>query len=286
MSEKDANGKPGEDQTEFTRKFSQDETATAATNPLSRRTFVGGVGASTAVAAAAGVGLPSLLLGAPTSVDWNSVAQLSQEAFRIAVNEWIGRARIQGGNVSGATAILTPGSLVSDVNIEARMMEILAGWRVPPGISSTVAKVLAASWNDWALGFQIQIPGAYPSFMAVPTPTVPPTRAAVSPPLSLGSSAGETSLKAQVLASRLDSALRAYSMKGSGGTEPAMQNLAAWVEGSFNQWKSTVTLTSLVGRGSASTLGPPYVPVAPVTSGDNLSAGPPLVGPPFGIVVR
>jgi hypothetical protein len=278
MSEKDAPEKPHPN--------AQDAPADPAENPLSRRTFFGGVGASTAVAAAAGVGLPSFLLGGPTSLDWNSIARLSQEAFRIAVNEWIGRARIQGGTVSGATAILTPGSLTSDVNIETRMVEILAGWRVPPEIAAVVARVLAASWNDWAGGFQIQIPGAYPSFVAVPTPTVPPTRAAVSPAVSMGNSAGEMSLKAQVLAGRLDSALRMFSMKGSAGTEPAMQNLAAWVEGSFNQWKNTVTLTGLVGRGSASTLGPPYVPAAPVTSGDNFSAGPPLLGPPFGIVAR
>jgi hypothetical protein len=274
MSEKDPDSIP------------EDNPHEPAASPLSRRTFVGGAGASTAIAAAAGAGLPSLFLGAPVGVDWNGVAKLSQDAFRIAVNEWIGRARIQGGNVSGATAILTPGSLVSDVNIESRMLELLAGWRMPPGIAAIMARILATSWNDWAAGFHMQIPGAYPSFMAVPTRSAPLTRAAVSPPLSLGSSAGEMSLHATALASRLDSALRVVSIKDSAGTEPAMQRLAAWVESSFSQWKSAVRLTGLVGRGMAPTLAPPYVPVAPVTSGDNISAGPALTGPPFGIVAK
>jgi hypothetical protein len=42
---------------------------TAASNPLSRRSFFGRVGASTALAAATGVGLPSLLLSKKANAD-------------------------------------------------------------------------------------------------------------------------------------------------------------------------------------------------------------------------
>ena len=148
---------------------------------------------------------------------------------------------------------------------------------------AAVARVLAASWNEWAAGFQMAIPGAYPAFVAVPGRAAPPTRAAVSPALSQGSSAGEPALKAPVLAKRLIEALQAVAPKSS-TAEPAMQGLASWVEISFSQWKSLVTLTGLVGRGSAPTYAPPYVPVAPVISGDNASAGPLFAGPRFGIV--
>ena len=96
-------------------------------------------------------------------LDWNSIAKLSREAFRVGVNEWIGRARIQGGTVRGPSAVLTPGSLVSDTNVEMRMLQILAGSAVPREIAAAISKVLGGAWNEWAAGFQMQIPGAYPS---------------------------------------------------------------------------------------------------------------------------
>lgn len=218
-------------------------------------------------------------------LSWDSIAVQFREAFRVAVNEWIGRARIQGGTVSGAAAILTPGSVTSDVNIELRMEQILAAWRVPGDISTAGSRVLAGAWNDWASGFQMRIPAAYPSFAAVPGPAAPPTRAAVSPPLSSGSSPGEASLQAALLAGRLNASLRAYAPAAAGAPDQSVLKLASWVQQSFQQWKNAVTLTGLIGRGSVPTYAPPYVPVGPVLSGDNVSAMSPFVGPRFGIVV-
>jgi hypothetical protein len=34
-------------------------------------------------------------------MDWDEIVRLAQDAFRIAVNEWLGKARIQGGTVRG-----------------------------------------------------------------------------------------------------------------------------------------------------------------------------------------
>lgn len=218
-------------------------------------------------------------------MDWNTIANLSREAFRTAANEWIGKARIKGGKVSGATAILTPGSLTSDVNIEARVSQILTGSKVPREISSTLAKILAAAWNDWAGGFEIQIRNAYPSFVAVPGLTAPPTPAAGEPALSQGKSAGEASLKAPALANRLSSALRIYASKGQESPAQAMSSLASWVDESFSAWKNLVKLVGITGSGRATTYAPPYVPVAPVTSGENLSVGSPFAGPRFGKIV-
>ncbi len=219
-------------------------------------------------------------------MDWNSIVKLSQEAFRVGVNEWIGRARIQGGTVSGPSAFLTPGSLVSDTNIEMRVVQILTGSQVPRDISAPLAKVLAAAWNEWAAGFQMQLPAAYPSLAAFPGPFAPPTRAAGTPPVALGSSAGEASLKAPLLTSRLRSALRMYPTRVAGGTpDQAINSLANWVEASFNEWKSLATLVGLMGRGPVPTFAPPYVPVGPVISGDNLSLGSVFAGPRFGKIV-
>ncbi len=261
--------------------------AVPVADPLSRRSFLSRVGASTAaVAAVTAAGLPRFSLMAAPNLDWNAIAKLSAEAFRVAVNEWIGQARVQGGRVSGSAAILPAGSLVSDVNIAKRMVDMLSASQVPPAISTAVANVLAGAWQEWAVGFQMQIPGAYPSLAAVPAPSAPPTRATVSPALSQGSSAGEASLRAPVLANRLISTLRMQALGGAAGSpDQAMQNLAAWVDGSFNQWKVTVRMTSLVGRGSVPTYAPPYVPVGPVIRGETSSAGYLFAGPRFGIIV-
>jgi hypothetical protein len=219
-------------------------------------------------------------------LDWNSIVKLSQEAFRVGVNEWIGRARIQGGTVRGPSAFLTPGSLVSDTNIEMRMLQILVGSQVPREISAALAKILASAWNEWAAGFQMQLPTAYPPLAAFPGPYAPPTPAAGTPPVALGSSAGEASLKAPLLANRLRSALRMYPTRIAEGTlDPAINSLATWVEGSFNDWKSLATLVGLMGRGPVPTFAPPYVPVGPVIAGDNLSTGTVFAGPRFGKIV-
>jgi hypothetical protein len=63
MRRDETNKKAGDDKEQFKGMFNaQDSAAPAASNPLSRRSFFGRVSASTAVAAATGVGLPSFLL--------------------------------------------------------------------------------------------------------------------------------------------------------------------------------------------------------------------------------
>jgi len=218
-------------------------------------------------------------------VDWNTIANLSREAFRVAVNEWIGRARIQGGKVSGPSAILTPGSLSSDTDIGSRVVQILVGAQVPREIAAALAKVLATAWNDWASGFQIELPKAYPTFAAFPGRSAPPTPSAIEPPLSHGTSAGEVSLKAPFLANKLSSALQLYSTLVQGSRDHALQSLANWVDTSFSEWRNIVKLVGLMGRGGVPTFAPPYVPVGPVLRGENVSVGSPFAGPRFGKVV-
>jgi hypothetical protein len=215
-------------------------------------------------------------------LDWTSIARAAREAFRDAVNDWIGKARIRGGQVRGPTAILTPGSLVSDGNIEIIMLQKLIAGRLPPDVARTLARELATAWSGWAAGFQAQVPGAYPLFAAFPGPVAPPTPAA---PIALaqGSSPGEVSLKASVLAGKLSAALRPYANKVQGGSlDQATKGLADWIDSSFQEWKGRTMLVGIMGKGSAPTFATPYVPVAPVTIGDNASAGPVFTGPRFG----
>src|SRR5579872_2762206 len=122
------------------------------------------------------------------AMDWNLVARLSQEAFRAAVNEWISKARIQGGQINGPAATLTPGSLASDVDLERHIAQKLIAANLPAEISRILAKELSGAWKAWAAGFQLKLPRAYPSFAAIPGPAAPPTPAAGAIPLSQGSS--------------------------------------------------------------------------------------------------
>jgi hypothetical protein len=213
---------------------------------------------------------------------WTSIATAAREAFREAVNDWIGKARVQGGQIRGPVAVLTPGSLVSDVSIESLVMQKLIAARAPPDVARTLGRELAAAWNGWAAGFQATIPGAYPTFAAFPGPVAPPTPMA---PIALtqGSSGGEMALKSLVLAGKLASALRPYANKIQGGSlDQATKGLADWVESSFREWKGLVRLVGVQGRGSAPTWATPFVPTAPVVVGDNISAGPVFAGPRFG----
>ena len=217
-------------------------------------------------------------------MDWSSIAKLSREAFRDAVNEWIGKARIRGGQIKGPDAILTAGSLISDVNIESIMLQKL-GAQVPTEIARALAKELAAAWNGWAAGFQVQLRGAYPSFAAFPGPKAPPT-SAQPVALTQGVSAGEASLKASALAAKLGPALKSQALKSRGGSpDEAIKSLTEWVESSFQEWKGLVKLTGVVGRGNVPTFAPPYVPVGPVVMGENLSTEPLFSGPRFGKVI-
>jgi hypothetical protein len=288
MREHDVDDEPeGREQPGADARDAQDHSdpASDASDPLTRRSFLGRMGASTAAVAVTAAGLPGFSLVDAQAVDWHAIAKQSVEAFRISVNEWIGQARVQGGKVSGSAAVLPAGSLNSDVDIEKRMIAILAASRVPAEVSAPVAAVLAGAWHDWAASFQMQIPGAYPTLAAVPARSAPPTKASVSPVLSQGTSAGEASLSAPVLAKRLTAAVRMHPLGVSQASpEQAMQDLAAWVDASFTRWKSAVRLTSLVGTGPVPTYAPPYVPVGPVTQGVTTSAGPLFAGARFGIV--
>jgi hypothetical protein len=219
-------------------------------------------------------------------MDWNGIAKQAQEAFRIGVNEWVGKARIQGGTVRGPSATLTPGSLVSDMNLETRMVHLLADSHVPRDVAVALARVLANAWKEWAAGFQIHLPKAYPTLAAVPGRFAPPTPVASAPSLSQGSSPGEASLKAPLLASRLSSALQMHATKVPGGSlDTATKNIANWVDGSFGEWKAGVKMVGLLGQGPVPTFAPPYVPIGPVVAGENTSAATLFAGPRFGKIV-
>lgn len=88
MRRNETNEKSGDHREQFKGMFNAQDSATpAASNPLSRRSFFGRVSASTAVAAATGVGLPSFLLSekAKAGDDGDESSQRRARSYRIRV---------------------------------------------------------------------------------------------------------------------------------------------------------------------------------------------------------
>ena len=215
-------------------------------------------------------------------MDWVAITKAVREVFARGVNDWIVGARIQGGSVHGPNAVLTPGSLTSATSLEPLLLQGLVGAKVPGALAQLLAKELGGAWNAWAAGFQLSLPGAYPTLAAVPGPMAPPTPAARSFPMAQSTSAGEHRLLAATLATRLQPAVRGLAGRESAPAEKAVLELAKWVEASFREWKMSAQLAGVMGKGPIPTFAPPYVPVGPVVMGDNLSRPGLIAGPRFG----
>lgn len=216
-------------------------------------------------------------------MDWNQIAALAREAFRQGVNAWIGNARISGGVVNGPMVELRPGSLASTESLENSVLQAMTRGAVHAGIARVLATTLSAAWQDWAAGFQLRA-AAFPTLAAVPGPVAPPTMG-VPVPLRQGSSTGEASLSRVSLSGRLSAALRGHAGREAASMEKAMDGLAQWVEGSFQDWKGLAVLSGLAGQGSVPTFAPPYVPVGPVIQGNVTAGGAVFAGPRFGRIV-
>ncbi|MBM3757686.1 MAG: hypothetical protein FJW38_27365 [Acidobacteria bacterium] len=214
-------------------------------------------------------------------MDWKQVETLAREAYRAAVNEWIGGARIQGGKVNGPELLLSTGGLARSSNIEQNVLQSLSKGSVPPQIAQGLARALASAWNTWAAGFQMRIPKAFPTLAAVPGRVAPRTPTAPIL-LRLGSSSGERAMQSLQLAGVLTNALRSQARMLPENLDESMRSLATWVGTSFEEWKGHVTMVNLTGGGSVPTFAPPYVPVGPVIQGEIKSAGPLFAGPRFG----
>ena len=225
---------------------------------------------------------------APNEPDWTQIAKAACEAFRGGVNEWIGKAQIQGGRVNGPNAELTPGSLTSAVNFEPLMVQAMLQARVPPDVARVLAHELWGAWKQWADGFRMLLPGIYPQLAAFPGPMAPPIPGRGTFPLSQGTSAGEQELQPAMLSMKLTAALRLPVRPGSAAKE-AIEQVAKWVGTSFQEWKlmAQVNGSAASGRGYVPSYTPPYVPVGPVLMGDNLPLGATsaLIGPRFGNIL-
>lgn len=216
-------------------------------------------------------------------MDWKQVGVLARDAFREGVNGWIGKASVSGGVVNGPVLELRPGCLRSTIQVESFVFAAMTRGGVSAAVAGAVAKTLGAAWQNWAAGYQLRAT-AFPALAAVPGPAAGPTPGT---PVALrqGTSAGEVSLSRAVLSQRLLGALRGQAQSAGGSMEQAMDDLAQWVDGSFQEWKGLAMVNGLSAQGSVPTFAPPYVPVGPVIQGSVTAGGAVFAGPRFGRIV-
>jgi hypothetical protein len=244
-------------------------------------------------------------------VNWDRIVKAARESFREGVNEWISRATIQGGRVSGPDGEIPPGAFVSTVQFEPKIVQALTAAGAPPPVAAGLAGELWSAWKAWSDGFGVNLPGAFPKLAAVPGPVAPPSRGTPFA-LSKGYSAGESRLSSTVLAQNLLRALGpnvktgmgsagnaeartlnwAYTLRrpatSSADMHQALQALADWVDSSFQEWKKLAQVVGVMGKGPIPSYAPPYVPVGPVVVGDIQGGGAfgaLIAGPRFGKIV-
>lgn len=216
-------------------------------------------------------------------MDWSTIVKSARTGFEKGANEWILRSRVKGGAIRGPNAELTPGSLTSDVNFERVILHEMVAAGVPADIGVIFARELWSAWKEWADGFHLTLPGAFPKFAAFPGPQAPPTRAAQPGyPLARGLSSGDHRLQAPTLQTRLATSLRSVAGKEAPALAEELKSLASWIDASFREWKASAQIMGVMGKGPVPTFAPPYVPVGPVVGGDSLSGEAVLAGPRFG----
>lgn len=216
-------------------------------------------------------------------MDWPTIANGARSGFEKGANEWILSARVRGGVIQGPNAELTPGSLTSDVTFESVIAQSMASVGAPALVGQVVARELWSAWKEWADGFRMSIPGAFPTFAAFPGPHAPPTPAAQAGyALARGTSSGEYRLQAATLQSRLTPSLRTAAGRDLVAMTTELTRLTTWIEASFRDWKASAQIMGLMGQGPVPAFAPPYVPVGPVVSPDSLSSVSVVAGPRFG----
>jgi hypothetical protein len=187
---------------------------------------------------------------------------------------WKLQAKFQDLKVMSVSAIGTPGCLkgpelesyIKNSPTTAMMSGNEAKYR--DAVAAGVSKCFK-NWQD-----QVTVPGLpwYPAFAAFPGPMAPPMPN-VPMPLVACISAKMTdifmpsSMKSEMV-SALDGGLKQKDPDKQ--HEALFDAIATVLALSYVIWLPTQTVMVCMGKGPIPTFAPPYVPVGPVVSGDNL----------------
>ena len=217
--------------------------------------------------------------------EWTDVVAAARKGFGAGVDAWSKETQVIGGTVRGADAFITPGSLRSHRSFERELRATLTAGGASDGVSRAIATELWGAWKAWGDGFQCTLSGSFPELASYPGAHAPPTQGQGVTPLQKSSSAGESRLSGNILATKLARApLRPGEDRRTASS--AMEELASWVEKRFKEWKAQALLDAsrLYATGPVPSYHPPQAPVGPVVDGELVPGGGTGVfrAPPFG----
>lgn len=219
-------------------------------------------------------------------VKLDPLAKASCEGFGKAVNEWLRNVEVPQSPIDGTSARIMPGTLHAPKTIEATIFQGLLRLQPQGGIAQGIAKELADAWEAWAEGFTITLDNAFPTFLAMSVPVVPPTPAVGVFPVKNGTSTNEFRLRASELGRRLGSKIKSPPGQPGDAMKAVADQIASWVDESFSSWAQSAQFSgaALRGEGTVPTFNPPAVMVGPVLGG-HFRGRAPFVGPSFGAVL-
>lgn len=216
---------------------------------------------------------------------WDDVAAAARKGFAAGVDAWCKGTQVIGGAVHGSDAYVMPGDLTSSRPFEGELRASLTAGGASQEVARAMARDLWDAWKAWADGFQCALPGMFPVLTSYPGAHAPPTPGQGVAQLNKATSSGEVRLARNVLGGKL---ARVPVRQGDDrrAVAAAMEELAAWVEKRFKEWKARSFLdgSQLHATGPVPTYSPPDVPAGPVVGGSLVPGGGTGVfrGPSFG----
>lgn len=195
-------------------------------------------------------------------INWINVCVAALNGTRKGVQIWSASARFTTGTINASVLTIPSGSLEGSNFTESIISEIMT-LDVPVQIAEAFAAPVWSGWNKWSVTFAIHSFSAFPSFVAFPGPSAPPTSAL---PIPLSAAAfNRDLLKANALKVQILSRLGKW--KEDPEAKRAVERFSEWLDESFTSAITKSQITNLMGQGPVPTFAPPEVPSGPVVGG-------------------
>ena len=189
-------------------------------------------------------------------------------AFTAALATWKSSASFVGIVINSVTATGGPGCLIG-APLEPLMTSRFATLGSDDrAIATAAAQGISTNFTIWQNG--VTVPGLpwYPTFAAFPGPVAPPTPNIPTPLIALGSAGLGLMTDSNALQAAMASAAGA-SLRDR--AKPVFASIAPQVILQFQSKVLMSMVTNVLGTGPVPSFAPPYIPVAPVVGGTEIS---------------
>jgi hypothetical protein len=198
------------------------------------------------------------------------------DAIEFAHGQWKLQAKLDGLQVMAVSAIGSPGCLKGP-ELESLIKNAPSCASFTGNMQKhrdAVAKGVSKCFKDYQ--DNVMVPGLpwYPLFAAFPGPMAPPTPNIPVPLIACPSSKCTSIFMADDMAKAMDDALDSSMKDGDPEKQyEALHDAIATVASlAFLIWNAAQMVMAVLGKGPIPSFAPPFVPVGPVVSGDNIAA--------------